>query len=712
MLKKLLPLLSLFITISLCANNFKDGDKLEILAKEINAKDNIIIAKGDVLLYSPQYYITATKALYNKTNSTIELFDNVNIIKDGKMITFTNYAYLNLDKDKDIFTPILLLSNIHNIWVNSKTSNKQNDLITFEDATLSSCDCYDPAWSLSFSDGDYNTTAQWLNTYNTTLYVNQIPVLYTPYFAFPADKTRRTGLLRPTVGYTQGRGFNYAQPYFYAPSLNWDLEYIPQIKDSRGHGHHLKYRYKDSKVSSLKVEVGIFQERSEYVKEASLVNDEHYGFDLKYIRSNVITKNDNQDGLLVSLHSLNDIDYINTQVKNNSTLDKKLVESKLKYFYNTNNYYGDIDFKYYDDTSKITSADKDTTMHELPKVHFHKYSSQTFIKNLLYSTDMKISSKTRETGLKANSTNIFIPLTYSVKLLDDYINFMYSQQITLININYGNNVKNYENGQFIENKHIFTLSTDLLKPYKSYIHTINLKTSLTIPKVAKQDGDLYSVTNDNDDLNIFPVSKTKKNLTLALNQAFYNKDNQSKKFAHKLIQSIVYDNGTSKLSDLENTLILYYKYGQLSNKFIYNHQDSMIINASTTSTFKKDNFNSRLYYSYSKDMANISSNTKSYSYRDIPDAKSITLELGYGFYKYYHLKYKEEYDLVDSISKLKSYTFNINKKCWAFDVRLENSIVASATTDNSAIRQDIIYFEFTLKPIVKINQEYKNDRKK
>jgi len=713
MFKKSITLLLLFFAISISAKNFTDGDKLEILAKTVYAKDEVITAQGDVLVYSPQYYITANKALYNKKESTIELFDNVNIIKDGEMITFSNYAFLNLDKEKDIFTPILLLSNIHNIWINSKTSNKQNDLITFENSTLSSCDCYNPAWSISFSKGDYNTTKQWLNTYNTTLFVNQIPVLYTPYFGFPTDKTRRTGLLRPTFGYTQSTGFDFAQPFFYAPDLNWDLEYTPQIKGSRGHGHHLAYRFKDSLVSSLEIKAGVFQEKSDYFEQSSLVNDKHYGWDLEYKRTNVIAKNDNQDGLLVSLHSLNDIDYINTQVKNNSTLDKKLVESQIKYFYNTNNYYGDIDFKYFNDTTKVTHAQKNTTMHELPKVHLHKYSSQTFIKDLLYSVDLKFSSKTRETGLKANSTNIFIPLTYSVKLLDDYINFLYSHQITLIDIDYGNNSNNYNNAQFIENKHIFAFSTDLLKPYEGYIHTVNLKTSLTIPNISKQDGDLYSITNNSTDLNIFPVSKTKKNLTIALNQALYNKDDLSKTIAHKLTQSVVYDDTSgSKLSDLENTVTLYYKYGTLTNKFIYNHQDNIVINSSTTGTFNKNNFTSKAYYSYSKDMANIASTTESYSYRDLPDAKSVTLELGYNFYKYYYLGYKEEYDLVYDISKLKRYTFNIDKRCWAFDMRIENSIVASATTDDSAIRQDIIYFEFILKPIVTINQEYKNDRKK
>ncbi|MCK5111022.1 MAG: LPS-assembly protein LptD [Arcobacteraceae bacterium] len=709
MLKKLYLFLALWgiLFSSVNAEIIKDGDKLQLLATIIETKDNIITASGDALLHSPQYYITAQKIIYDKENFTVELFDNVNIIKDGKMITFSDYAFLDFSKDIDKFTPIFLMDNTNNIWINSTQSNKSSDLIKFETSTLSSCDCYDPAWSIGFSSGDYNTTEQWLNTYNATLFINQIPILYTPYFGFSTDETRRSGLLKPTIGYSNIEGFLYAQPIFYAPKLNWDIEYIPQVRTTRGYGHQIGYRLKDSDVSSLEFNTGLFKENNKYFRESSLINQKHYGWDFIYERGEVLSNDNTQDGLLVSLHGLNDIDYINTQAQNNSTLDKKLVESKIKYFYNTDDIYADIDFKYYKDTSKTTDEEHGTTMHELPKIHLHKYSTQTFIDEILYSADIRYSNKTRTKGLKANTTDIFIPFTYSLKLLDDYLNFSFSEQFTLIDIKYGNNPNGYADGKFIENKHILTLSTDLLKAYKDYIHTVNFKTSLTIPNIIKQDGDLYSVTNSTADLDVFPVTKTKKNIGFSLNQSIYDKENVSKIINHKINQSIIYnDDETHKLSDLENELILYYKYGQLSNRILYNHQDKVIINSSTSASFNKDDFTSNIYYSYSKDTSLVSSNSESYTYRDLPDAESVTLQLGYKFNKYYQIAYKEEYDLVTEISKLKEYTFGIDKKCWALNLKLADNLVASATTNDKAIRQNVIYIEFTLKPIITINQTY------
>ncbi len=681
-------------------------EKTKILAKNIETKDNITIAKGNVLIHSPVYYITAKKAIFDKNKSTLELFDDVNIIKNGESTTFSDYVFLDLKNEIDTFVPILLIDDISKIWINSKKADKKNDLIKFKTSTLSSCDCNDPAWTISFTSGDHNTTKQWLNTYNTTLFIKDVPIVYTPYFGFSSNNTRRTGLLRPTIGYSNTEGFLYAQPIYYAPKLNWDIEYIPQIRTTRGKGHQLNFRIKDSAVSSLEFEAGSFKENKTYFNKSNLRNQKHNGWDLKYERSKVVSKKqkNEQDGLLVSLHGLNDIDYVNTKYDNESTSGDKLLESKIKYFYNKNDFYGDVDFKYYKDTSKTNNDD---TMQELPKIHLHKYSSQTFFNNLLYSVDSTYSNKTRTAGLKAKTANIFVPLTYSFKILDDYLNILFSEQINLIDIKYGNNVNNYSDGQFLENKHIVSLSTDLLKPYKDYIHTVNLKASLTVPNIIKQDGDLYSVTNNESDLSVFPVTKTQKNISFTLNQSIYNKEEVSKIINHKINQSIIYrDNGASRLSDLENELIFYYKYGTLSNRILFNHQADIIMSSSSSLSFAKDDFSSNVYYAYSKKTSSISSTSESYSYKDLPYSENLTLDLSYKFYKYYRLMFKEEYNLVTNIANKKEYILDINKKCWGFNIKLADNLVASATTNNSALRQKIFYIQLILKPIATLNQKY------
>ncbi|RLA72595.1 MAG: hypothetical protein DRG78_23645, partial [Epsilonproteobacteria bacterium] len=55
----------------------------------------------------------------------------------------------------------------------------------------------------------------------------------------------------------------------------------------------------------------------------------------------------------------------------------------------------------------------------------------------------------------------------------------------------------------------------------------------------------------------------------------------------------------------------------------------------------------------------------------------------------------------------KEYIFNIDKKCWAIDFKLIDSLVATNTTNNSVLRQNILYMELNLKQLFTLAQNYK-----
>ena len=687
-------------------------EKLQLVAKDVDTKNNIITATGDVVAYSPTYYLSSDKMIYDKDKEILELFDNVLIIKDNKIQTQSNYAFVDMKNDIINQDPVFLMDNTSNIWSNSKEANKDKDVITLENSILSSCDCIDPIWSIRSSSSDYDTEAMWMNTYNPRLYVKNVPVFYLPYFGFPTDTTRRTGLLLPTMGYSSSEGFLYSQPIFIAPADDYDIELIPQIRTQRGYGSYANFRYADSPDSMLNVKTGYFKEFDNYRSKEQLENSEHYGLDIDYERKNIFAKNkEHQDGVFTSIRYLNDIEYITLKEEDDNLGTDKKVESKVNYFYNTPEYYGGVYGKYYVDASKKSN---DNTLQELPQVQFHSYNKELFLENLIYSIDTKAQNFTRKEGLNAKIYDITVPISYTKNILDDYMYLGVENRTILTQYDYSNSLYNnlrYEDGTLIQNRTSFIVGTDLIKPYSDYIHTLNLNASYDIPENLRKDGDLYNITvKENqplkyNELSVFPTLQEQKTIKLSLNQSIYDKDNLKQFINHKMSQSILYNSvDEPKFQDLDNYVKINHDYGSLSGKVVYNMDDNKVVEGSFDNSLSYENLTFSAGYYYTKKTNN------EFNTRD--DLESYRLSTSYKLAKDYSIKYYENYDLQEKTRNRQGIGLNIDDSCWNLDLLLEKEITprsryVESTRSYDSHEQTIVYAVLMLKPIGGIRQKYK-----
>ena len=685
-------------------------EKLQLVAKDVDTKNNIITATGDVVAYSPTYYLSSDKMIYDKDKEILELFDNVLIIKDNKIQTQSNYAFVDMKNDIINQDPVFLMDNTSNIWSNSKEANKDKDVITLENSILSSCDCIDPIWSIRSSSSDYDTEAMWMNTYNPRLYVKNVPVFYLPYFGFPTDTTRRTGLLLPTMGYSSSEGFLYSQPIFIAPADDYDIELIPQIRTQRGYGSYANFRYADSPDSMLNVKTGYFKEFDNYRSKEQLENSEHYGLDIDYERKNIFAKNkEHQDGVFTSIRYLNDIEYITLKEEDDNLWTDKKVESKVNYFYNTPEYYGGVYGKYYVDASKKSNAN---TLQELPQVQLHSYNKELFLENLIYSIDTKAQNFTRKEGLNAKIYDITVPISYTKNILDDYMYLGVENRTILTQYDYSNSLYNnlrYEDGTLIQNRTSFIVGTDLIKPYSDYIHTLNLNASYDIPENLRKDGDLYNITvKENqplkyDELSVFPTLQEQKTIKLSLNQSIYDKDNLKQFINHKMSQSILYNSfDEPKFQDLDNYVKINHDYGSLSGKVVYNMDDNKVVEGSFDNSLSYENLTFSAGYYYTKKTNN------EFNTRD--DLESYRLSTSYKLAKDYSIKYYENYDLQEKTRNRQGIGLNIDDSCWNLDLLLEKEITprsryVESTRSYDSHEQTIVYAVLMLKPIGGIRQK-------
>ena len=714
--KKIIVSLLLATTL-LCSQEIKN-EKFQLIAKDIDSKENIVTATGSVVVFSPTYYLSSDKIIYNKEDETFELFDNVLIIKDNNIQTQSEYAFVDLKKDSFNQNPMFLHENSNKIWVNSKTSLKEKDVIQLDSSIISSCDCLDPIWSIRASSADYDTEDKWINAYNPRLYIKNIPVLYSPYLGFPTDTTRRTGLLLPTIGFSKGEGFHYSQPIFYAAAQNYDFELIPQVRTKRGYGSYLYFRYADSIDSMLKIQTGVFKEENAYQKLNNLENDLHYGFNLNYERRNLFSNAKSDDGLYASFNYLNDVEYITLEKDNDIVSTDKKVESKFNYFYNTPDYYTGAYARYYIDTSRKNNHN---TLQELPQLQFHAYNKESFIDNLVYSADTKMMNYTRPEGLNAKIYELSVPLSYSKYLADDYMYFGIENKTVLSKYEYEyNNIAadEYKDGTLIQNRTSVSIGSDLIKPYTNHLHTLNLKAEYIVPKNIKDDGDLFGVTIkkiDNpitqverennrkfENLKAFPIIQDEKEIVLSANQSLYNKTNLKQSINHKVSQSILYDElDNPKLRNLENYVKVNHDYGSVSGKVIYNVEDSKVTESSANTTISHNNVSLGLGYYKSK-------NTPTSNKEDL---ESYNVTASYQVAKDYKLSYFENYNLQDKIRSRQGIGLNIDDSCWNLDIRYENEVIPTSSYDPTGIEQRVVFVNLILKPIGGIKQKYRMEDK-
>ena len=700
MLKSQITSLLLFSSIASAAE--LTNEKFQLISENINTKDNIVTASGNVIVFSPTYYISASKIIYNKTEETFELFDNVLILKDNNIQTQSDYALINLKSDSYSQTPVQLFDKKSNLWANSKNATKEKSNIELDSSIISSCDCTDPVWSIKVSSASYDTENKWVHAYNPRLYFRNVPVFYSPYLGFPTDTTRRTGLLPPTIGYSSNEGVYYSQSLFIAPKENYDLEIIPQIRSDRGYGAYSYFRYADSPYSLLKLNAGFFKEKKSYQIENDLDNQKHYGWSVDYERTKLFSSKNHQDGLYASINWLNDVEYETLEDDEDIVSTDQKVESKINYFYNTPEYYAGVYGRYYIDTSKDSN---DTTLQELPQIQFHSYNKRLFgIDKLLYSIDTKYRNYTRKEGLTADSYEISLPINYNKYFLDDYLYINVENELIVNKYDYANNTSNYKDGTLIQNEFTVSIGTDLIKPYDEFLHTVNLSASYSHPKSIKEDGDLFGITTTDttSELSSFPNTEGNRNINLSLNQSLYDNDNLEQIINHKLTQSILYNSfDEAKLQNTENYIKFNFKNGSISNRIIYNVQDKQFIEGSLDASYKIDDLSFTAGYYKSKDTDN--------PYTDNEDLESYRMKADYKISKDYKVSYYENYNLYEKIRSKQGINLNINDRCWSLDIKYEKERVPYSSSSSEGIDQKVVYFNLVLKPLGGIKQSYKED---
>ena len=117
------------------------------------------------------------------------------------------------------------------------------DIGSLYGATYSTCPPEERHWELSAKKIDINTSTNMAVAHGATLRVGKVPVLYLPWFMFPTNDDRRTGLLLPSMSNSSRNGFDYRQPIYLNLAPNYDATLMPRWMSKRGAAMGGQFRY-------------------------------------------------------------------------------------------------------------------------------------------------------------------------------------------------------------------------------------------------------------------------------------------------------------------------------------------------------------------------------------------------------------------------------------------------------------------------------------
>jgi len=674
--KRLLSLIAfaLFSTSPLSA-------KVEIFALSAHREGNITYLQKPVVLYKNGELQAERGKIINRRKIVLEgnvtLFRDNYVLKGNRLVAYS-------DKNITIENNVFFYDQKFLTWIKGDMGKLKGNNVAFKGVEFSTCCPYKPEWHFYANSGVYYRKRRYLKLYNVTLYLGKAPILYLPWLEFPTDKRRRTGLLRPYVGFSQREGLLYSQPFFIVTSQHTDLTITPTIRTLRGKGLFFDFRFMDSPYSHGDIFFGEFWDKNEYYNKYDLAHKEHYGWEFKYTRSRVFFPD--RDSLYADIKYANDVDYFYLNPKN-YTFDKKyltdkVIDSKLNYLYQTNRFAVGVYNQYYIDTTKPTNRN---TWQTIPQLNYHQFPVALW-NHFLISGDLNLYNYWTSGGRSAKSGTLYLPITFYTPLLNHFLNLKFSQTFYGGRLAYdgdpvdstGTNPPPASYKIWVSTLQVYS---NLVKGYGSWVHAITPQITITSKN--------YQKVEDNAP-DLLPVPPIDNAITFQIYQLL-----EGGNWEIEDTLSRPYLPASKEWGDLKNDFKFKLDKFSLEDKYRYSARDKK-----TTYHYIKIGYNSEFEPGWGGYISHL------YDYRN--NLKTFTYNIQYWVSHKKGYYWEESLDLNQHYIKywLFGIKFN-NKRCLKYNISYKEARTPVLKESGiSYLKDRIISFSIELIPLGGVNQTF------
>jgi LPS-assembly protein len=404
------------------------------------------MARGHVTIARGNQSLRADAVDLNEETMDAQAWGNVHFTSGEDWLTGTR---LELDLDKGtgtLYDGTLFIKQGNFHITGGKIEKTGEDSYYIDDGRFTTCDGDSPAWKIAGKD--LKVTIDGYGTVkHASFWAKKIPVLYFPYFVFPAKTTRQTGLLIPQFFLSDRDGFTYNQPFFWAINESSDATLYGSYMDRRGFKPGIEYRYvleHRSKGTAMfdylydrQVDDGTTpQDTSGYSYQGFTGDDENrLNRDRWWFRAKGDQELPANFKVKLDMDLVSDQDYLREFQRGYSNYD-----SSNAYFYeefgrdladytdtvrpnqlslnrNWNQYSFTTDFRWNEDVIARKNGDPNPRLQQLPHVQFDGSKQQLLSSSLYSDLESSYDYFWQEEGTRGHRADLHPRVYYPIKLL-------------------------------------------------------------------------------------------------------------------------------------------------------------------------------------------------------------------------------------------------------------------------------------------------------
>ena len=503
-----------------------------IVADEIQYDDNAnqYIAKGNVTITKQDKNLSADYVRFDQKYMKAFADGHVIMIVGQDILTGSRMEVDLNTETGTVYNGTIFFQENHFYIKGDKINKIGKNSYTADKASITTCDGDRPAWKITGRNLKI-TIEGYGFVKHAALWTKEIPVLYTPFLFFPAKLKRQSGLLPPQIGYSDRKGAEYIQPFYWAINPSSDATFYVDYMAHRGEKLGLEYRYVLSESSKGTLMYDFLDD--EKVDDGSLGSSEKWGYeDDNFLRPNSSRywfrmKHDQalpfDFSARLDLDIVSDQDYLH-EFKDGLTGFKETDAYFLRTFGRDLDDYDDpvrtnslnlnriwpayslnAELLWYDNVINRRWKDTDTTLQRLPFIEFDGTKQRIFDSSFYFDLGSEYTYFYREDGARGHRMNVY-PRFYLPYQYKNYFTIEPSMGVRgtawhLDKDEYSPSDKKTQNRQMYDTKldlfsemyHIFNVNGKSIQKIR---HTI--RPQIIWDYVPKKDQDRYPLFDDLD----------------------------------------------------------------------------------------------------------------------------------------------------------------------------------------------------------------------